>query len=330
VITPQSQYVVVLEITPDRQVVGEGISLLGTGPVSRGYPLAESPVDAVRACRMVNSEWYAVTYLDATPEDIMSIAQYIEALRLHSVQFYTTDEELVLRNNLNSIFARLKAKNFQRSLGMFSRTPNAVCGILGYAMGANTRMSRSVYTLMHKTVTGIVPENLTETQLAHLKRNSANYYIARGYDDEYYGFENGEMANRTWFDEVINLDMLVNDMQLAIIDLFKNRPKVPQTESGVNEIKLAIRPCLIRMRTMGFIASKGKWNGPSIYIGQEPDEYAPLEMGDMLDNGFMIISEPVDFQPPQDRDARIAPPIYVAIKLAGAIHHVAVRIDVDR
>jgi hypothetical protein len=71
---------------------------------------------------------------------------------------------------------------------------------------------------------------------------------------------------------------------------------------------------------IGFIAP-GKWNGPSIYT--EPD-YAPLQTGDMLEKGYMIMSEPIDFQSQADRDARIAPPIYVAIKLAGAIHTVMV------
>ena len=77
---------------------------------------------------------------------------------------------------------------------------------------------------------------------------------------------------------------------------------------------------------IGFIAP-GKWNGPAIWT--EPD-FAPLQTGDMLEEGFLILSEPVDLQSQADRDARIAPPIYVPIKLAGAIHTVLVRIDVNR
>jgi len=197
---------------------------------------------------------------------------------------------------------------------------------MGYAMGTNTRTSKSAYTLKLKRVTGIAPDALTLTQIDNLHRNSGNYYISRGPDGEYSLFERGEMADRTWFDEVINLDMLVNDMQLAILDLLASRPKVPQTESGMNDIKLAATPSLHRMRMIGFIAP-GKWNSASVYT--EPD-YAPLRTGDMLENGYLLMSEPVDYQSQADRDARIAPPIYVAIKLAGAMHSVLVRIDVNR
>ena len=37
-------------------------------------------------------------------------------------------------------------------------------------------------------------------------------------------------------------------------------------------------------------------------------------------------SHPKNFE----RDARKAPPIYVSLKLAGAIHHVTVQVDVNR
>ena len=327
-ITPDvgTVFVVIAEINTHRQVINLGAAVLGGNSVSVGLPLAESPVDSIRACRAANTEWYAVSYLGATPEDIMNIAQYIEAVRPVSVQFYTTDEPLILSNNRESIFHRIKEESFRRSIGQYSVTPNAICGILGYAMGANTRLSRSAYTLMHKRVVGIKPDGLTLTEVDFLQGQNANYYVSRGFDGEYSMFERGTMGDGVWFDEIINLDMLVNDMQLAILDLFVSRPKVPQTEGGMNDIKLAMYPSLYKMRQIGFIAP-GKWNGPSIYT--EP-EYAPIETGDMLETGCLILSEPVDFQSQADRDARIAPPIYVAIKLAGAIHTVLVRIDVNR
>jgi len=317
-------FIVVGEVDSAGALINIGAAILGGESVSLGFPVAESPVDAVRACRNANSDWYAVTYLGAEPDDIADIAAYVEGVQPPTVQFYTTDEQLVMIGDQGSIFARLRAKNYMRSIGQYSLTPYAVCGILGYAMGANTRLSRSAYTLKHKRVVGIVPDDLNVTQVDRLQAVNANYYVSRG--AQYFMFEQGTMADGTWFDEVINLDMLVNDMQLAILDLLVSRPKVPQTESGMNEIKLAMTPSLRTMRTIGFIAP-GVWNGPAIYV--EAD-YAPLRTGDMLENGFLILSEPVDLQSQADRDARLAPPIYVAIKLAGAIHTVRVRIDVNR
>ena len=315
-----------LELTPENRIVSVSVLDGQRGFISLGLPLAESVIDAVRLCRSANSEWYLFSYLGATPDEILSLARFAESATPVCVQFYTTDEPLVLRNDSDSIFAKLRALSFRRSLGQFSRTAYAAAGIMGWAMGANTRKSGSAYTLMHKRVVGIKPDNLSVTQADHLQRANGNYYVSRGYDDEYSMFERGTMGDGVWFDEILNLDMLVNDLQLAILDLLTSRPKIPHTEGGVSDIKIAMRPCLRTARMTGFIAP-GRWNAASIYT--EP-EHAPLQTGDYLENGYLILSEPVDYQSPADRENRIAPPIYIAIKLAGAIHTVRVRIDVNR
>jgi hypothetical protein len=213
-----------------------------------------------------------------------------------------------------------------RSIGQYSVTPDAVAGIMGYAMGANIKTARSAFTLMHKRVTGVAPDNLSETQVFYLLKANGNYYVSRGFDGEYSMFETGTMANGTWFDEVLNLDMLVNDMQLAILDLLVSRPKIPQTEEGMNDIKLSMLPSLRNSRRIGFIAP-GRWNGPNLWL---TEDLLALETGDMLDKGYLVVSEPVDEQSQADRDARKAPPIYTPLKLAGAIHTVLVQIDVNR
>lgn len=73
-------------------------------------------------------------------------------------------------------------------------------------------------------------------------------------------------------------------------------------------------------RKVGFIES-GVWKA---------NDLLDLKYGDTLPSGYLIQSEPVDMQVQADREARKAPPIYVALKLAGAIHHVTVQVDVNR
>ena len=55
-----------------------------------------------------------------------------------------------------------------------------------------------------------------------------------------------------------------------------------------------------------------------------------LEYGKVLPGGYLIQSEPISEQAQAERDARNAPPIYVSLKLAGAIHHVTIQVDVNR
>ena len=128
------------------------------------------------------------------------------------------------------------------------------------------------------------------------------------------------MADGTWFDEMIYLDKYQNDMQLAIMDLLYQNNKVPQTEAGVTQLVDAVKGVCESMNRVGFIES-GIWNA---------QDMLELKKGDTLPKGYFIQSEPIEGQLQTDRDARKAPPIYVSLKLAGAIHHVTVQIDVNR
>lgn len=311
--------------------------------VGRWDKTEETASAAVMDCRSKNTDWYAVTVCGALPTDILVISEYIETASPSSVYKFTSDD---LSDGDMNIFNVLKGLSRRRTLGVYSKesiensvplqgdslTPDIAAAVMGYAMGANTRTSSSAFTLMHKTLSGVLPDNrvgsqpLDAGQVDYLKKINANYYVARGADGDYSMFENGVMCDGVYFDEILNLDMLVNDMQLAILDLMKSRPKIAQTESGVTEIKLAIKPSLEKMRLIGFIAP-GKWMGAPIWL---TPEYLALDTNDMLPDGYLILSEPIDGQSQADRDARKAPPIYTPIKLAGAIHTVLVQIDVNR
>jgi len=283
----------------------------------------ETVTAAVMDCRVKNTDWYAVTVCGASFDNVLDVSMFIQTAMPTSAYMFTCDD---LTTGDGNIFNTLRLLSRRRTHGMYSKTPDAVAGIMGYAMGANTRTSGSAYTLMHKTIIGLMPDELLPEQADYLKSVNANYYAARGTGGAYPMYENGVMADGVYFDEVINLDMLVNDMQLAVIDVMRSRPKIWQTEGGMNDLKLAIKPSLERARLIGFIAP-GRWTGGQIWL--TPDWLA-LDTNAMLVDGYLILSEPIDEQPQADRDARKAPPIYTPIKLAGAIHTAMVVIDVNR
>lgn len=278
----------------------------------------ETALQAVQACREANREWYAVTLCGAAKEDILSVSEYIEIASPSSVLFYTTSDADVLANTEGNVFKTLKALNRLRSLGQYSKTPDAVTAIMGYALGANTGLANSAYTLAYKKEIGVMVDSIGETELQNIKNNNGNVYINRG--ATYDLFEQGVMANGVPFDEVINLDVLANGVQLSIMDLLTSRPKIPQIDAGVTDIIGAIIPDFEAAVNKGFIAP-GVWNGPGIL---------ELNTGDTLTTGYLIQSEPIATQSKADRDARKSPPLYAAIKLAGAIEHVVFQIDVDR
>ena len=188
------------------------------------------------------------------------------------------------------------------------------------AMSAST--INSAFTLAYKREVGVQAENYMQTftsnDLNNIKKNYGNVYVNRG--NFYDVFEEGRVGDGSWFDEIIYLDKFKNDMQLGIMDLLVNASKVPQTEAGMGRIKTAIKEVCDDMNRIGFI-KEGVWKG---------EELMALEYGKVLPGGYLIQSEPISEQAQAERDARNAPPIYVSLKLAGAIHHVTIQVDVNR
>lgn len=292
----------------------------------------ESFLAAAKACREKNGEWYVLIPLEAKDADILQLAEWAEAASPDTLLAYTTSDDSNLSNTVtgdvgeqtDAIFKRLKSKNYRRSFGMYSSTSHAVAAVMGYAMGQNTGLNNSAFTLAYKKLPGVSTDDLSETQVLYVCGDSetagvnGNVYVRRS--DAYDVLQEGCMADGTYFDEVLNLDMLKNEIVLSVMDLLTSQPKIPDTEPGVNSIVAVINTACEKFVNSGFIAP-GVWNGGTVLT---------LKNGTTLDAGYIVLSEPVADQSQADRDARKAPPIYVCIKTAGAIHYVTIAVNVNR
>lgn len=300
-----------------------GTIAVTNGTASKSASTKETPLESITACRNANYEWYVANYCgDLTDDDILAIAEYAEACTPSTVFAYTTSAAACKEAD-GGIFGKIKAKSYRQTIGQYSTDhPDAICAIVGWAMGAMTGTANSAYTMAYKSETGVQAENyvqqFTTNTVNNIKNNYGNVYINRG---QYYDvFEEGRVGDGSWFDEIIYLDKAKNDMQLAIMDILVSDNKVPQTESGMSRIKNAIKTVCDDMQKIGFIA-EGTWLGTDML---------DLSYGDTLPGGYLIQSEPISEQSQADRDARKAPNIYVSLKLAGAIHHVTIQVDVNR
>lgn len=114
-----------------------------------------------------------------------------------------------------------------------------------------------------------------------------------------------QMFNRMWF------------RQMAKVQYFNTlagtATKIPQTESGMNTVKNALRQLCDLAVYNGFLAA-GKWNGADKF-GNEEDF-----LRNIADFGYYIYSAPIADQLQTDRAGRKAPVIQIAGKEAGAIH----------
>jgi hypothetical protein len=280
---------------------------------------AETFVEAVEACRRANQEWYVVVCPEAAKADHLLLAAWAEAASPSSVYAFTTSDSDCITNVSTDIFSMLKALSYKKTIGQYSTTSNiAIIAIMGYAMGANNGLANSAFTLKFKGEVGITVEPLTETQMGYLDGKNGNSYLNFG---NYYNFfKEGKMANGYFFDEIINLDMLRNDIQLNLMDVLYQTTKVAQTDAGQSQLLLACNQACDKAVDRGFLAP-GTWTGVTVLN---------LVYGTTLAKGYLCQSESYSRQSQADREARKAMPIYVAIKEAGAVHSISIGIYINR
>jgi len=292
----------------------------------------ETYEEAVIACRDASFDWYIVTCPDAVKADHETLSAWAESASPSSIYAFTTADADVISGATASppgVFEYIKNLDYSRTIGQYSTNQGgspvtypdnkyAIVAIMGYACGQNSGLAGSAFTLKFKQEVGIATEPLTTTQRGYIENNHGNLYLS--YGNYYSFFEQGVMADGSFFDEKINLDMLVNNIQLSVADLLYGTPKVPQTEAGVTQIIRAINQACDQAVSVGFLGP-GTWTGVDIMA---------LKSGDTLPKGYMVQTQPLSEQSDADRQLRKSPSIYVAIKEAGAVHSVLIGVYVNR
>lgn len=301
----------------------------GTGLTINITAIGETPLQAVQACRLVSASWYMVVLETATDdEDILAIAAWAEANLPQLAFAFTTSDAAVLNGTANNIFAQLQTLDYSRTFGIYSTTqsdlsPNnayAAVAVMGVAMGLNTGLANSAFSLKFKALAGITPEPLEDAQRLSIESFNGNVYVMFGGIPQFTWLEQGVMADGQFFDEVLNFDMLASDYQFSILDVFISNPKVPQTDPGQTQLLNAVDGANSRAANRGFIAG-GTWEGQTILN---------LTAGMALPLGYLSQSPAFATQAPSDRSLRKSMPIYVAIIEAGAIHSVLIGVYVQR
>jgi hypothetical protein len=284
---------------------------------------AETPLAAAIALR-AHPEWYglmfAVTTMPTTDEHV-AIANYIEACDPVSIYGYTTQDTAVIDATVtNDIASQMKALGYTRTFGQYSSSsPYACASIFGRAFTVDFEGSNTVITLKFKTEPGVAGEQLTQTRAAALKLKNCNVFVY--YSNDVAIIQEGVMASGMFFDERHNTDWLANRVQTDLFNVLYTSPtKIPQTNAGIHILTTTVENALLQGVTNGMIAP-GQWNAPG---------FGQISYGQFLPKGYYVFAPLVETQPQAIREARIAPTIQAAIKLAGAVHKANVIINVNR
>ena len=300
----------------------------GTGLEVDITGIGETPLQAVIACRAASPLWYMCGVCGAVDADALAIAGYAQSAT-PPVQFaYNTATAAVAAGTPNNIVLQLKALNYNRVYSQYTTTQNsnypnniyAFAAIMGNAMGLNTGLANSYYTMKFKQLAGIAFEPVVQSQLTNIENANCNLYLQYA-GGAYLIEEQGVNANGQFFDEVLFLDMLAAQIQYNCMNVFVALPSIPQSDAGENLLINAVQQACVTLQTIGFIAQSGTWNGVNILN---------LSTGQALPKGFLVQAPPFSQQAPSDTAARKMQPIYVALIEAGAGHFLTVGVNVQR
>ncbi|EJL8814619.1 DUF3383 domain-containing protein [Salmonella enterica] len=304
---------------PKEVYVGRWAKTLATGEAGA----AEKLMDAVNAV-MGYTNWYGLGIADKediADDDWLKVAAAVEASGVSRILAITTsDPATVDATSTGDLAYKLKAAKYGRTFVQYSSSNKyAALSAFGRAFTVNFNGSNTTITLKFKQEPGITYETLTTDQAAALDAKKCNVFVY--YQNDTAILQQGVMSSGDFFDERHGLDWLQNYVQTNLYNLlYTSTTKVPQTDAGVTRLLSNVEQSMDQSVTNGLVAA-GVWNGGP--IGQ-------LDSGDTLTKGYYVYAQPISEQAQADREARKAPVIQVACKLAGAVHFADVQINVVR
>lgn len=299
-----------------------GIDVAHNPTVVNGQAASSSVLPSVTVALNYSADWYGLVIADTamTDQDHLDVSALIGSASDSRVYGVTTSVEAVLDSTSTTDIAyKLKAAGYGRTFCQYSQVPYAAASAFGRAFTVNFLGNNTTITLKFKQEPGITAETITAQQADTLKAKNCNVFVRYANDTAI--IQEGVMSNGDFFDERHGLDWLQNYVQNNLWNLlYTSTTKIPQTEAGVTRLVTNIEQSMDQSVNNGLVAA-GVWNGGN--VGQ-------LASGDTLTKGYYVYANPLNVQAQADREARKAPVIQVATKLAGAIHFADVLIDVVR
>ena len=186
--------------------------------------------------------------------------------------------------------------------------------ILAYMLHVNYQIQDSTVTAKFKVLPGIETVQLSETQWSALKAKGYNTYTAIGNNARTY--RDGTTEASGWYmDTVINLDNFVEDLSVNVFNVFLRNKKIPYTSPGQMLLLDACRDTGYQYTYNGTFADR------EVLDTQKKGGVTIVE-------AVQIIPTPISQMQAADRAVRSGPPIQMIVQEAGAIHSVAIAVEV--
>lgn len=261
-----------------------------------------------------------ITNLEMEDAVVSSLATSIQAMDKIFVHHFASSEDIA------GICTTIKsASNFKTRCLLYTKslaTANLMkCAYVGRGFSVDFAGTNTTLTMNAKVLATITPdEGITQT----IKDNAniAGVDIYTGVAGVPFVFSSG---GNDYFDNVYNQLWFKFALEVAGFNfLYQTTGKVPQTEAGMNGLKDAYRKICAQGVLNAFIGTGLTWNTPDTF--GNPDDFKR----NITDVGYFIYSLPISQQSQADREARKAPLIQIAVKMAGAVHKSDVLVNIQQ
>lgn len=296
--------------------------------------VGETPLNAITYLRSLNGTWYGCACASATDSDHEAIAGFVQGVTPPAKYYWGSSASAIPASPYNSasigdVAAYMEANSYSRSVGVYSTTqsgaaPNNLyvgAAVMGVEMGLNTGLAGSYYTLMFKTVVGITPEPLTDTQVANVQSKNCN--LISNFANAYAFIWKGVTGRIGWFSDLVTfLDIFTAGLQYDVMNALVALAAVPMDNAGEQMLIHAVNGAADNLVAIGAI-QPGVWEGVTIQLTPN----VGITPGTALTNGYLTFAAPFSTQSAGAAAARQGMPIYVCCLFTGAIQGIVIYVD---
>ncbi len=282
------------------------------------YPSSETPTQALDHILDITASFYGIACADTISDaDTLTLVTHIEGLTKPVMLFIPLTGTPANVTAANSLLDRLHTAAARRVIATYAAEISDAAAVMGTAMGLQLAHASSAFSLCYKSVGGIQPSDLTQSQVSAIQSLGGNVYVTRGYT--HLLLEKGATPSGYRYDEILYMDCIAEDLQNAAVALLAENPdKLPQTDDASTQFIAAFSSILAGYTARGVLAT-AVWRGSAV---------GSLRPGDYLENGYALWADSYDTQSDADRAAHKAVPIQVALTLAGSVESIVISVNV--
>lgn len=276
-----------------------------TDNIAVTYEDSESFATALTAVSNENDSWYSVATYSHLQADIEAVALYLQTLK--KLYGYSTGNADDITSTATNVMGVLNGAGYTRSFGAYDSEAgiddDPASTSVTYAecawFGRMLPLAPGSATWMFKSLTGISPDGLTNTQANYVLAKEGNTYETIGGQAI---TREGTVASGEYIDIIRGLDWLESRIEERIYSRLVNLAKIPFTDAGYQVIGAEVTAQLLEAQDAGVIAQDS------------------VDSDGNIIKGFTVSIPKVSTISTNDKIARIATGISFIGKLAGAIH----------